>query len=120
MKLHQLKPNDTAVLKLKHPVTGDELEGVEITLCGSDSEKFRSLQKDAAREAISKKTQKIDFEKLEEKTIERLAALTVSIVGLEDEDGKPISATTLYTDYKWAREQVDVFIMERQHFLPNA
>jgi hypothetical protein len=121
MDLLNLLPSDSAVMRLKHPATGEEIDGIELDIFGSDSRKFRELQKDAAKEILSRKRgAEIDLDDNEAKAIKRLAELTGEIRGME-EGGKPVTdAVYLYSKYKWIREQVDTFITDRANFLPKA
>ena len=121
MDLLSLLPYDSAVMKLKHPVTGEELKGIELDIFGSDSKRFRDLQLAAAKEIMGRKSgTAIDLDDNETKAISRLAALTGEIRGMT-EDGKPVTdAAYLYGKYKWIREQVDGYITNRANFLPKA
>ena len=121
MDLSSLLPSDCATMTLRHPATGADMPGMTISLYGTDSAKFRELQKDAAREILSRKRgSDVDMDAADKKAIARLAELTVSIEGIED-GGKPVTdAAILYTKFKWVREQADVFIADRANFLPSA
>lgn len=121
MDLLSLLPKESAVMKLKHPATGEEIDGMELDIFGSDSRKFRDLQKEAAREILNRKRgAEIDLDENEAKAIKRLAELTGGIRGIE-EDGKPVTdAVYLYGKYAWIREQVDKYITDRANFLPKA
>lgn len=121
MDLLNFLPSDSAVMRLKHPATGEEIDGIELEIFGSDSRKFRELQKEAAREILNRKRgAAVDLDDNEEKAIKRLAELTGEIRGME-EGGKPVTdAFYLYSKYKWIREQVDTFITDRANFLPKA
>jgi hypothetical protein len=121
MDLLSLLPSESAVMKLKHPATGEEIEGIELDIFGSDSKRFRDLQLAAAKEILGRKRgAEIDLDDNESKAIQRLASLTGDIRGMT-EDGKPVTdAAYLYGKYKWIREQVDLYITDRSNFLPKA
>lgn len=120
MDLKGLKVANSATLKLRHPVTGKELKGVELELMGRDSAEFRRMVHEDARKMQERQGKADDPESVEERSLQRTAALTVAIRGLE-EDGKPISdAVRLYQEYPWVYEQAQAFILSRANFLPKA
>ncbi len=113
MDISNLSPNETAKLALKHPLTGEEMEGCYLVVYGSDSKVYRQMLLDVARERVDKKDDA-------DAPIRGIARLVKEIHGLE-ENGKPIADPFyLLTNYPWVREQADVFVMKRANFLPNA
>ena len=123
MDLLQLLPVDCVELKLKHPVTGVELDAT-IKVYGKDSSVFQNAIKQRAKAQIARKSKDIDLESNEKDSIELLADCTQGWSGIS-EGGKELAfsrdmAIFLYTKYKWIREQVDIAIGDRANFFINA
>ena len=116
MNFSSLKVSDTGVLKLRHPLTGEVIEGAEIVMLGRDSKAFRNLVYEQAKlGALSE-----DVKANDERNLERCCTLVVSISGIE-EDGVPITdPMKLFTGYPWALEQAQVFILNRANFIQPA
>jgi len=113
-----LRVAEVSTLKLKHPLTGDELEGAEVDLVGHDSAKFRAMVHTDARKIIG--GEKSDPAETEAVLFRRCCELTVAIRGITA-DGKPITeAEELYRDYPWAYEQAQAFILRRANFMKPA
>lgn len=123
MDLLQLLPVDCVDVKLKHPVSGDELDAT-IKVYGKDSSVFQNAIKQRAKAQIARKSKDIDLESNEKDSIELLADCTQGWSGIS-EGGKQIECTRsnavdIYTKYKWIREQVDIAIGDRANFFINA
>ena len=123
MDLLQLLPVDCVDVKLKHPVSGDELDAT-IKVYGKDSSVFQNAIKQRAKAQIARKPKDIDLESNEKDSIELLADCTQGWSGIS-EGGKQIECTRsnavdIYTKYKWIREQVDIAIGDRANFFINA
>ena len=123
--------------QLLHPVTSDELGADEgkparIRIQGIDSMGFeKALAKSAAirakepqrRAAISDQRIAAEAEKSERIQARELADVTIGWEHIEM-DGQPYpfsreNALRLYTQYKWIREQLIVFVFERANFAGN-
>lgn len=128
MDLNKLKPalaDEGAVLELLHPDTEEVIPGMTITLMGHDSATYRKItlkKQQAALSRLSKGKKAIDYkaEQIETDTVDELIALTVGWTGFEL-DGAPLEATpdncrTVYTEWKWIREQAQDFVSNRAHF----
>ena len=123
MDLLQLLPVDCVDVKLKHPVTGVELDAT-IKVYGKDSSVFQNAIKQRAKAQITRKSKDIDLESNEKDSIELLADCTKDWQGIS-EGGKQIECTRqnaidIYTKYKWIREQIDIAIGDRANFFINA
>lgn len=123
MDLLQLLPVDCVDVKLKHPVSGDELDA-KIKVYGKDSSVFQNAIKQRAKAQITRKSKDIDLESNEKDSIELLADCTKDWQGIS-EGGKQIECTRqnaidIYTKYKWIREQIDIAIGDRANFFINA
>lgn len=108
-----------AAMQVKHPSTGINIEGMTVTLLGTDSKKYRDSIKTRARKF--KRDQVIDFDQSEVDECETLANITLGWTGF-DEDGKAIeftkaNAQRIYLQHVWLREQVGAFISDRSNFL---
>ena len=73
-----------AELTLEHPVTGEKIEGMTITLAGSDAKAFRSKQKEiqAARLAKMLKKKGAGLQNSDEEEAELLASVTLGWSGI--------------------------------------
>lgn len=123
MDLLQLLPVDCVDVKLKHPVTGVELDAT-IKVYGKDSSVFQNAIKQRAKAQIARKSKDIDLESNEKDSIELLSDCTHGWSGIS-EGGKEFvfsrdAAIVLYTKYKWIREQIDIAIGDRANFFINA
>ena len=79
MDLLQLLPVDCVEVKLKHPVSGDELDAT-IKVYGKDSSVFQNAIKQRAKAQITRKSKDIDLESNEKDSIELLADCTQWLV----------------------------------------
>lgn len=112
-----------AKMYVEHPVTG-ELTGAWIRLAGVDSQRFRDIVKNRARDQMRRKARTEDVEQAERHGLETLSHCTLEWEGVS-EDGKELecnfdNAMHLYGKYFWLREQVDTFMADRANFLPSA
>ena len=123
MDLLQLLPVDSVAVKLKHPVTGDELDAT-INIYGKDSSVFKNAIKQRAKAQIARKSKELDLDANDKDNIDVLADCTKSWSGIA-EGSKEITfsrdaAIELYTKYVWIREQIDIAIGDRANFFMNA
>ena len=123
MDLLQLLPVDNIAIKLKHPVTGDELDAT-INVFGKDSSVFQNAIKQRAKAQIARKSKDIDLEANDKDSIELLADCTQGWSGIAEGSKELVfsrdAAIVLYTKYKWIREQIDIAIGDRANFFINA
>ena len=123
MDLLQLLPVDNIAIKLKHPVTGDELDAT-IKVYGKDSSVFQNAIKQRAKAQIARKSKDIDLEANDKDSIELLADCTQGWSGIAEGSKELVfsrdAAIVLYTKYKWIREQIDIAIGDRANFFINA
>jgi len=114
-----------ATLDVRHPVTGIAIDGMKITVLGTDSKTYRDAVKSRMRQRVNqRKKQDFDPDKAEREGLELLADLTVDWQGIEL-DGESLKCTRencvkVYGRFSWIREQVDEFIADRANFLPSA
>ena len=123
MDLLQLLPVDNIAIKLKHPVTGDELDAT-INVFGKDSSVFQNAIKQRAKAQIARKSKDIDLEANDKDSIELLADCTQGWSGIAEGSKEIVfsrdAAIALYTKYKWIREQIDITINDHTNFFINA
>lgn len=118
-----------AVMTVRHPVSDAVLEGTDgqaitITLAGSDSERFRKVQRASTNRRLktqSSRRGQVTSEELEADSLETLAACTISWRGLVV-DGEALecnaaNARKAYKRLPWLKEQVDAFVGDRANFL---
>lgn len=110
-----------APLRLRHPKTGELLPAV-IWLQGEDAENYRRTLRAQIDRQIMERKLDLTAAEMEERLIERLAAITLKFENIE-KDGQPLEASeetarALYREHLWIREQVAAFVEERANFLP--
>lgn len=118
-----------AVMTVRHPISDAVLEGTDgqpitITLAGSDSERFRKVQRASANRRLktqSSRRGQITSEEIEADALETLAACTIAWHGLvvdgEALECNAVNARKAYKRLPWLREQVDAFVGDRANFL---
>lgn len=119
--LDSLESDETTIIQLTNPKTGDDIDGVTIEVCGQDSDTFRAESRkvqakcaDYMRRNRGKSIPPEDFEKLDKA---KVIACTKSIKGLSYK-GQPLTdPQELFTRFPWALEQVVAGIMDRANFI---
>ena len=119
--LDSLESDDTTIIQLTNPKTGDDIEGVTIEVYGQDSEIFRAESRkvqakcaDYMRRNRGKSIPPEDFDRLDRA---KVVACTKSINGLSYK-GQPLTdPQELFTRFPWALEQVVAGIMDRANFI---
>ena len=111
--------------KLIHPRTGLP-SGAAVVVHGLDSERFRTAIAEQARKINDLRAEaagaEVDDEAKKAFGLSLLASCTSGFVNLADENGEPLqyshaAAVDFYARSPSAREQVDVFLMNRANFL---
>lgn len=125
-KLIPQKADKGATLVIEHPVTGEEIKGMTVTVCGMDSERYQEIKQRKVQETLdqksSRKAKKLSAKELAEAGVRDLADLTIGWTGFEfgkDEyPFTPENAFKLFTNpqYKWLVEQIDAFVSDRANF----
>ncbi len=119
---------------LKHPATSEDLideksgEPVSIRLCGADSKEYQKIahdqQNSRIRRVASRGRIEITSEEMESSTMKILVACTKGwkhiIVDGEEVSFSPEECFKLYNRFRWIREQVETFILNRSNFLGNS
>lgn len=110
------------VLELVHPVLGP-LEGMTITVHGTDSKRYLDAQRHLADRRLARKGKPLTAKDLESEDVYGLAACTSAWTGFSRQ-GEPIPCTEtealrIYVDhgFLWLRRQVEAAIHERANFL---
>ncbi|MEP3245065.1 MAG: hypothetical protein ABJN40_12965 [Sneathiella sp.] len=108
-----------AVLTLHHPVTKDPLP-VKIWLQGTDASAYRTAVRRQVDDQIAAGKADLSAAELEERHIERLAAVTLKWEHVtyhgQSLDCSVANALTLYREQIWIREQVTYFVEDRTRF----
>jgi hypothetical protein len=127
MDLSTLKPvEEGQVMQVRHPSTGAPLDGMTITLLGSDSDKVRKarnanlnrrLKMGGRRGGVGSTT----AEELEADGIEILVGATVAWTGVEVGGAalecSPENVRKVYREFPWLRGQADDFVGDVGSFL---
>ena len=95
--------------------------GAFITVLGTDSDAFKDIQIERAREALDRETRglpQLTAEERDEQGIKTLARCTVGWNGIDGlGEFSQAAAIELYRNYPAIREQVNVAIADRRNFL---
>ncbi len=121
--LATLEQDDTAVIQLVHPSTGDEI-GASVTVYGQDSDIFRAeTRKAEAKYTEYSRRNRGKFmppEMREELDKTKVVACVKSIDGLAYK-GKPMTdPAEVFTAFPWIHEQVVAGIMDRANFIKGS
>ena len=126
-KLNLTKNADRgAVLNVLHPITGEPIEGVTVTLLGKDSTLYNRKLAELRQSLKISKTD-VSVEIVNESLLDIKVAAVVAWTGIElaDDAGKlaPLPCTPenvrlilADTGYKWLSDQIEVFIDNRANF----
>jgi len=113
-----------AKLELRHPATGEKLEGSWIKLAGPDSKIAKQRRAEIRRKMRRTGRQGLDFDALEAEAAETRVAVTLSWGGIELENGAvkctPDNVRKVYEDFPWIAEQVDEFQGDRANFIGSS
>ena len=117
-----------AKMMLLHPSTDEPLStesgDMYIILAGQDSKQFRKASNRINNRELRKRRNNRSIEKADENACELLAACTLDwLVQIDSEEPEKFSeeaARNLYRDHPWVREQVDLFVADRNNFLETA
>lgn len=118
--LASLESDDTAVIDLVHPSTGDEL-GAKVTVYGQDSEVFRAEGRkvqnkmaEYSRRNRGKMMPPEEFEKLDKN---KVIACVKDITGLAYKGQELKDPSEVFSRFPWIYEQVVAGIMDRANFI---
>jgi hypothetical protein len=121
--LAALDQDDTAIIQIIHPSTGDEI-GATATVYGQDSEIFRSESRKAeARFSEYSRRNRGKFmppEQREELDRKKVIACTKSIDGLTYKGTPLTDPEDIFTRFPWIFEQVTQGIMDRGNFIKGS
>lgn len=106
-------------MTLTHPVSGVELTGMRMRLCGADSKRYKA----ASRNVMTRRSRlrrPPTGEEMEADAIDTVAACVLAWEGFA-QDGQPItcskrSAVEVFNKHRWIYEQADQFIQTRGNF----
>lgn len=125
-KLAPIQADKGVTLVIEHPVTGDEIKGMTVTVCGMDSERYQEMKRrkmqNALDEKANRKPKKLNAKDLAEAGMRDLAELTLGWTGFEfGKEDYPFTtdnAFKLYTNpsFKWLVDQIDEFVSDRANF----
>lgn len=126
MSLKAAKAETGAVLQVKNPATEEPLEGVTLTLLGTDSAKYRAIQRRKTQSALDRMSKgrrslRLKAEETEAEALADLVELTVAWTGIT-EAGVPVpfgkeAVERYYAELPWLREQAQEFVNDRANFL---
>lgn len=105
------------------PLLDKDGKQVFISVLGPDSTKYRAMTRDQVRKRIQAASTGAPIpEDEDDATLAILVACTTGWTGINTPKGEPIPATpenfaALYTRYPVIRDQVDLFMAQRQNFI---
>jgi hypothetical protein len=121
--LATLDQDDTAIIQIVHPSTGDEI-GATVTVYGQDSEIFKSESRKAeVRYTEYSRRNRGKFmppEQREELDKRKVIACTKSIDGLSYKGQSLTDAEDIFNRFPWIFEQVTQGIMDRGNFIKGS
>ena len=118
--LAALEQNDTAVIPLAHPVTGDPI-GATITVYGQDSDVFRAesnrTQAKRAEYKMRHRNKEMPPEMSDQLFKTQMIACVKSIDGLVY-NGEPMTdPADVFSRFPWIYEQAIAGVTERENFI---
>lgn len=122
MDLSSLFASDTAEIQIKHPKTGETLEGVSITVAGNASEEYRRVRTELAKRRIES-SRSITVEELENSAMRMLVACIKGWKGIQmngvDYPFSAANAKELFGNpgYYWLKEQVEAGVGDVANFI---
>jgi len=122
LKQFDTKTGSNAGVEIELKIIGSGApSGAFIRVHGIDSDKFRDMQLERARESLEREAKGLpDWTpgERDERGVKTLAACTLGWRGLDDiGDFSVKAAEALYRDYPAIREQINVAIANRANFL---
>jgi hypothetical protein len=128
MNIDDIAHIDTSFLHLRHPATDELLftgagKPMGIELCSTEAEDYKRVERKFTNQTLKSGNKKLTAEKLENRSLELLAAASLSW-SLEGKDG-PIkfskeAAMTVYAERPWIKKQVTEHLYEESNFLGSA
>lgn len=106
-------------MTVTHPVSGVEMPGMRLRVCGVDSDRYQKAEKAGLTRRMRQRRQAVG-EDLDLDTLEVQARCVTAWEGIE-ENGRPIeyshkNVVAVLTKFRWLRDQVDRFIQDRGNF----
>lgn len=124
--LESLEQEDTAIIQLVHPGTGDDLPGLTVEVYGQDSAIFReaSRKAEAAYTEYSRRNKGkfMPPDRREELDKQKVIRCTKAVNGLVYKGKEITDPEEAYSlpGYGWIFEQVVAGLMERSNFLKGS
>ena len=128
MNIDEIAQIDSSFLHLRHPATDELLyttsnKPMGIELCSTEAEDYKRVERKFTNQTLKSGNKKLTAEKLENRSLELLAAASLSW-NLEGKDG-PIkfskeAAMTVYVERPWIKKQVTEHLYEDANFLQGA
>ncbi len=115
--------DEGAVMQVRHPATGEYVEGMWIKLAGPDSKIAKQRKAEIRRKLRKMNQNSIDFSALEHEAAETRAAVTLDWGGIETDQVLECTADNarhVYEQFPWLAEQVDEFQGDRANFIATS
>jgi hypothetical protein len=110
-------------MQVMHPITGEPVEGMTITVVGQDSKRYLEAQRALTDKRLARIGKPATAKDLEVEEIDGLVAVTVAWTGFERNGVEiPFTATEvrrIYADhgFLWLRRQVNEAVHKRENFI---
>lgn len=114
-----------SVMQVMHPVTGEPVDGMTITLAGQDSRRYLDAQRAIADRRLTRKDP-MTAKDLEAEDLDGLVAVTIAWTGFEwgnePTECTPTNVRRIYADhgFAWLKRQVNAHVHERKNFLKTS
>jgi hypothetical protein len=119
------KSNEGGWMEVKHPITGKSIPDAKILLAGTDSEIWRSAQRERAdgRMAAGLSGAVLTTAEIDAEGTLILAKCTLGWSGIAIGGPTPMTfsrenAGAAYSRFRWLRDQVNEYVGARANFLP--
>lgn len=127
MDLSAINHNETSVLKVLHPVSGEVLttdtgEEMFLEIAGHGSTAYKKAIFDFQREAITKGVNVSDFEWTQERSVSVVARLVVSWRVQVDGEVLPCTVpnvTAVFNRFPWLMDEAEAFARRRENFFKS-
>lgn len=106
-------------MTVTHPITGIEMPGMRLRVCGVDSDRYQKAEKAMLSRRMRQRRQALG-EDLDLDSLEVQARCVTAWEGIE-EGGRPVdhshkAVVAVLTKHRWLRDQVERFIQDRGNF----
>lgn len=113
-------------MQVMHPVTGEPVEGMTITVVGQDSKRYLEAQRAMTDKRLARVGKPMTAKDHELEDVDGLVAVTIGWTGFERNGVEipftPIEVRRIYIDhgFLWLRRQVNEAVHKRENFIKTS